>query len=62
MNKENFDLQGFTDNFYLYSQKLDKEATVLLSADKSLDYGLVMSILGAVKQAGFTEVSLATNG
>ncbi len=62
VNKENFDLQGFTDNFYLYSQKLDKEATVLISADKSLDYGLVMSILGAVKQAGFTEVSLATNG
>jgi len=62
VNKENFDLEGFTDNFYLYSQKLDKEATVLISADKSLDYGLVMSILGAVKQAGFTEVSLATSG
>ncbi|MEN8146792.1 MAG: biopolymer transporter ExbD [Campylobacterota bacterium] len=62
VNKENFDLQGFADNFYLYSQKLDKEATVLISADRSLDYGLVMSILGAVKQAGFTEVSLATNG
>jgi len=62
VNKENFDLQGFADNFYLYSQKLDKEATVLISADKTLDYGLVMSILAAVKQAGFTEVSLATNG
>jgi len=62
VNKENFDLQTFPDNFYRYSQKLDKEATVLISADKSLDYGLVMSILGAVKQAGFTEVSLATSG
>ena len=62
VNKENFDLRGFADNFYLYSQKLDKEATVMISADKSLDYGLVMSILGAVKKAGFTEVSLATNG
>ncbi len=62
VNKENFDLNGFTDNFSLYSQKLDKEATVLISADKSLDYGLVMSVLGAVKQAGFTEVSLATSG
>ncbi|MCJ7766719.1 MAG: biopolymer transporter ExbD, partial [Thiovulaceae bacterium] len=59
---ENFDLQTFGDNFYLYSQKLDKEATVLISADKRLDYGLVMSVLGAVKQAGFTEVSLATSG
>jgi len=62
VNKENFDLQTFADNFYLYSQKLDKEATVLISADKSLEYGIVMSVLGAVKQAGFTEVSLATSG
>lgn len=60
VNKENFNLSGFADNFYLYSQKLDKEATVLISADKSLEYGVVMSVLGAVKKAGFTEVSLAT--
>ncbi len=62
VNKENFDLQTFGDNFYLYAQKLDKEATVLISADKTLDYGVVMSVLGAVKRAGFTEVSLATSG
>ena len=62
INKDSFLLNGFKDNFFLYSQKLDKKATVLISADKSLDYGIVMSILGAVKQAGFVEVSLATNG
>ena len=62
INKDNFLLNSFIDNFYLYSNKLDKKATVLISADKSLDYGVVMSILAAVKQAGFTEVSLATNG
>ena len=62
VNKDNFELNGFEDNFYLYSQKLDKDSTVMISADKSLDYGLVMTILGAVKKAGFTEVSLATNG
>lgn len=62
INKENFLLNGFRDNFYLYANKLDKKATVLISADESLDYGIVMSILAAVKQAGFTEVSLATNG
>jgi len=62
INKDSFLLNGFKDNFFLYAQKLDKKATVLISADKSLDYGIVMSILGAVKQAGFTEVSLATNG
>ena len=62
VNKEIFDLNAFTDNFNLYSRKLDMKATVLISADKNLDYGIVMSILAAVKQAGFSDVSLATNG
>jgi len=62
VNKEIFDLNSFSDNFYRYSRKLDLKATVLISADKSLDYGVVMSVLAAVKQSGFSEVSLATNG
>ncbi len=62
INKDNYELNSFIDNFYLYATKLDKKATVLISADQSLDYGVVMSILAAVKQAGFTDVSLATNG
>lgn len=62
VNKEIFDLNSFSDNFYQYAQKLDKEAAVMISADRSLDYGQVMSVLGAVKQAGFAEVSLATSG
>ena len=62
INKDTFLLNAFMDNFYKYAQKLDKKATVLISADKRLDYGVVMSLLAAVKQAGFTEVSLATNG
>ena len=62
INKDTYLLNSFMDNFYLYASKLDKKATVLISADKSLDYGVVMSILAAVKQAGFTDVSLATNG
>lgn len=62
INKDNYQLNAFMDNFMLYSNDLDKKATVLISADTSLDYGIVMSVLGAVKQAGFSEVSLATNG
>ena len=62
INKDNYSLHEFMDNFFLYSKKLDIKATVLISADKTLDYGVVMSILAAVKQAGFSEVSLATNG
>ena len=55
-------MNAFMDNFSSYAQDLDKKATVLISADRSLDYGIVMSVLAAVKQAGFIEVSLATNG
>ena len=62
VNKDTFDLNSYSDNFYQYAQKLDTKAAVMISADKSLDYGVVMSILSAVKLAGFTEVSLATNG
>lgn len=62
VNKDTYLLNAFMDNFSLYSSKLNKKATVLISADKRLDYGIVMSVLAAVKQAGFTEVSLATNG
>lgn len=62
VNKDNFDLGvAFKENFFLYAKNLDLKAQVLISADRSLDYGVVMSVLGAVKQAGFTEVSLATN-
>lgn len=62
VNKDTFLLNAFMDNFSLYSKNLDLKATVLISADKNLDYGVVMSVLAAVKQAGFTSVSLATNG
>lgn len=62
INKDNYAFHEFMDNFFLYSKQLDLKATVLISADKTLDYGVVMSVLAAVKQAGFTEVSLATNG
>ncbi len=62
INKDTFLLNAFMDNFPLYALKLNKKATVLISADKRLDYGVVMSVLAAVKQAGFSEVSLATNG
>ena len=62
VNDESFKLITFSENFNLYSQTLNTDATVLISADQSLDYGKVMAVLGAVKQAGFREVSLATNG
>lgn len=62
INKDYYQLNSFMDNFSLYAKNLDLKATVLISADKNLDYGVVMSVLAAVKQAGFSDVSLATNG
>ena len=62
INKDNYALSEFMDNFFLYSKKLDLNATVLISADGRLDYKTVTKVLAAVKQAGFKEVSLATNG
>ncbi len=62
INKEVYLLNNFIENFYQKASTFNKKASVLISADKSLDYGVVMSVLAAVKQAGFTEVSLATNG
>ena len=62
VNKNIYDLNSFADNFSLYAKGLDLKATVLISADKNLDYGIVMSVIAAVKQAGFTDISLATNG
>ncbi len=62
VNKNIYELNSFMDNFSLYAKQLDLKATVLISADKNLDYGLVMSVIAAVKQAGFTDISLATNG
>jgi len=62
VNKEPFKMDTFADNFSLHAQTLNHDATVLISADQTLDYGKVMSVLGAVKKAGFREVSLASNG
>lgn len=62
VNKNSFEYKTFADNFMQFSQTLKGKPTVTISADKSLDYGVVMSIIAAVKQAGFSEISLATNG
>jgi len=62
VNNNSYELNSFADNFMQFSQSLGEKSTVTISADKSLDYGVVMLVIAAVKQAGFTEISLATNG
>ncbi len=61
-NKQKYSLQNFPDSFILQTQNLSKSSPVYISADKNLKYGDVMFILKTVKEAGFTKVSLVTNG
>lgn len=62
IEKKRYDFKNFADNFILFSQNLPKTLPVYISADKSLSYGEVMYILKSVKEAGFTKVSLVTDG
>ena len=39
-----------------------KEPLVTLRADRSLDYGRVVAVMGALNAAGFKSISLVTNG
>ena len=43
-------------------QRGDKPPLVTLRADRVLDYGRVMAVMGELNAAGFNSVSLVTNG
>ena len=58
--KEQFTLANFRDNFMLKSKNFNFNTTVFIRADKSLAYGDVIFLLKAVKDVGFSKVSLIT--
>ena len=61
--RDSFSISEFPDNFILISQKFSLDKTVVyIKADGSLQYKDVMFVLKSVKEAGFTKVSLETNG
>ncbi len=60
--KEKFDKLSFPDRFLLKTQSLDKAIPVYIRADERLPYKDVMFLLKTVKEAGFSKVSLVTNG
>ena len=62
LGKEKFDFNTFADDFALQSDKYSKKTVVYIRADKDLKYEDVMHILKVIKDAGFTKVSLVTNG
>lgn len=58
-----YDYKIFPDSFNLLAKQYSKKDTsVFIRADKDLSYESVVYILKSVKEAGFTKVSLVTNG
>ena len=57
---ETYSLRSFPDTFMLKAKGFDPQSDVFIRADRDLDYGSVMRLLRAVKQAGFTRASLIT--
>jgi len=61
INKEKFtSLNDFADHFVLKSVDYKKDAFISLYADKAIEYGAVMKVLGVIKKEGFLKVSLIT--
>lgn len=62
IKKDMFLLKEFADNFILIKNKYNLKSIVYIKADENLKYKDVMQVLKSVKEAGFTKVSLETNG
>ncbi len=60
--KEKYDKISFPDRFLLKTQSIDKRIPVYIRADEHLPYRDVMFLLKTVKEAGFSKVSLVTDG
>ena len=62
IGKQRFTFKNFADSFILYANTIDRKTPIYISADKALSYGDVMYVLKTIKEAGFSKVSLITNG
>ncbi|OBV29330.1 biopolymer transporter ExbD [Helicobacter sp. CLO-3] len=58
-----YEYKAFPDSFNLLSKQYSKkDTTIFIRADKDLSYETIMYILKSVKEAGFSKISLVTNG
>ncbi len=62
VGKNQYQYNAFADSFILFSKAIPKTTIVYIRADKNLQYGSIMYILKSVKEAGFSKVSLVTEG
>ena len=62
LKSDSFLLSEFPDSFMMQKSKYPLKSIVYIKADEGLSYKDVMFVLKTVKQAGFTSISLETNG
>lgn len=62
IDKSKYNLNNFSNEFQIFSATFSKETPIHIRADKALYYGDVMNVLKVVKEAGFSKVSLITDG
>ena len=62
IDKERVEIGGFPDALALLNQGGGEPPQVTLRADKALDYGRVMAVMGELNRGGFNSISLVTNG
>ncbi len=62
LKNDSFLLSEFPDNFTMQKSKYPLKSIVYIKADEGLSYKDVMFVLKTIKQAGFTNISLETNG
>ncbi|WP_170004842.1 ExbD/TolR family protein [Pseudopontixanthobacter vadosimaris] len=53
---------GFPDALAALERNAGETPQVTLRADRALDYGRVMAVMGELNRAGFNAISLVTNG
>ena len=62
LKNDSFLLSEFPDNFTMQKSKYPLKSIVYIKADEGLSYKDVMFVLKTIKLAGFTNISLETNG
>lgn len=62
VEKNSYEFNQFADSFVLLTQDRDKDISIYIKADKTLKYEDIIYVLKTVKSAGFTKVSLITDG
>jgi biopolymer transport protein TolR len=62
IDRDQVPVGGFPEALSQISQSGAEPPQVTLRADKALDYGRVMAVMGELNRAGFNSISLVTNG